>query len=231
MTLQLPLGIGLRDEATFENFIVGANAEAVSLAQRAGSVGGEQFIYLWGASGIGKSHLLQAVCHETARHGGACAYVPLHEYEDLAPAMLEGMEQLDVVCIDDVERVAGRREWELALFSLYNALRDRMAGSVVFASTTPPGRESWCLPDLASRFTACVVVHLEELTESDKLAALQLRARARGLELGDDVGHYLLRRWRRDMASLFALLEQLDRQSLVAQRRLTVPFVKEVIGN
>lgn len=230
MTVQLPLGIGLRDEATFENLIAGPNAEAAALAGRAGSGNGEQFVYFWGAGGTGKSHLLQAVCHDVAQHGGACAYVPLREHQDLAPEMLEGMEQLDVVCIDDVEKIAGDSAWELALFSLYNALRDRKGGSLIIASAAPPGRGSWRLPDLASRLASCVVVHLDELAEADKLAALQLRARARGLELNDEVGQYLLRRCRRDMASLFALLEQLDRQSLVAQRRLTVPFVKEVMG-
>jgi len=230
MILQLPLGIGLRDEATFENLIGGPNAEAVALARCAGHTGGEQFVYFWGAPGTGKTHLLQAVCHEIAKRGGACAYLPLHEHQDLAPEMLEGMEQLDVVCIDDVEQIAGDAAWELGLFSLYNALRDRMAGCMVIASAAPPGAWSWRLPDLASRLASCVVVHLDELAESDKLTALQLRARARGLELNDEVGQYLLRRCRRDMASLFALLEQLDRQSLVAQRRLTVPFVKEVMG-
>lgn len=230
MTLQLPLGIGLRDEATFANLVTGANAEAISIAQHAGREGGEQFIYFWGAQGTGKSHFLQAACHEVTRRGGACAYVPLCETDDLAPEMLEGLEQLDVVCIDDIERVVGDAAWELALFSLYNALRDRMAGSLIVASGSPPSRWPWRLPDLASRLTSCVVIHLDELAEADKLAALQLRARGRGLELSDEVGHYLLRRCRRDMTSLFALLQQLDRESLVAQRRLTVPFVKEVIG-
>lgn len=230
MTYQLPLGIGLRDEATFANLVPGPNGEALSLARRAGREEGEPFIYFWGVQGTGKSHLLQAVCHDISRHGGACAYVPFGEIDDIAPEMLEGMEQLDVVCIDDVERAAGDGAWELALFSLYNALRDRMAGSLILASAAPPNSWPWGLPDLASRLTSCVVIHLDELAEADKLTALQLRARGRGLELSDEVGSYLLRRCRRDMTSLFALLEQLDRQSLVAQRRLTVPFVKEVIG-
>lgn len=230
MTIQLPLGIGLRDEATFENLIAGPNAEAAALARRAGSLGGEQFVYFWGAPGTGKTHLLQAVCHEMAKIGGACAYLPLREHQDLSPEMLEGMEQLDVVCIDDVETIVGDPAWELALFSLYNALRDRMSGCMVVASVAAPGAWPWHLPDIASRLASCVVVHLEELAESDKLKALQLRARARGLDLNEEVGQYLLRRCRRDMASLFALLDQLDRQSLVAQRRLTVPFVKEVMG-
>lgn len=228
MTVQLPLGIGLRDDATFETFHPGPNGDAVATLESLVAGDGEWFVYLWGRQGTGRSHLLQAVCARAGRLGRRAGFLPLEQVRDFGAGLVEGWESLELICIDDLHRVAGDRSWEEALFVLYNAVRERN-GRLVVTSDGPPAGLETALPDLRSRMGAGPVFQLRLMDEPDALAALQLRARSRGLDLPEDVGRYMLRRCRRDMGSLHALLDELDRASLAAQRRLTVPFVRHVL--
>jgi len=222
---QLPLGIGLKDAATFDNFYTAGNELVIEALQQ----GTDRMLYLWGPPGCGKSHLLQALCHATAANGQSRVYLPLQELMALAPELLEGLERQVLIAIDDIQVIAGMPQWEEALFHLYNRVRDHGHRLVVSATVAPAGL-ALTLPDLASRLGWGPVFQLAFLTDTDKQAALQMRARRRGLEMGDEVAEYLLRRCPRDMDSLFSLLNQLDRASLAAQRRLTIPFVREVLG-
>lgn len=224
---QLALAVGLRDDASFENYWRGANTEAVA-ALVAGCRGGASSgsIYLWGAVGAGKTHLLQAACREAGQAGLTTAYVPLAAHAEFDPVMMEGLEELALLCIDDVQAVAGQEAWEQALFHLYNRIYDRGSQLVVAGRASVP-QLGLALPDLRSRLAWGHVFHLTALDDEGKLAALMLRARGRGLTLPDDVARYLIRRQRRDMISLFDLLERLDAATLAAQRKLTVPFVRE----
>jgi DnaA family protein len=222
---QLPLRIGLRDHATLANFLPGPNAPAIAALESAD----EPFVYLWGAAGTGKSHLLQGLCHQFAAAGGAPVYLPLGE-EQLAPEVCDGLETMPLICLDDIQAIAGDSEWETALFHLYNRIRD--AGSrLLVAATAPPGGLGIMLPDLRSRLGWGPVFHLQPLSDDEKVEALILRARARGIDLSADVARYLMRRYRRDTHGLFDLLDRLDRASLAAQRRLTIPFVRELLGS
>ncbi len=145
------------------------------------------------------------------------------------PQLLDNLEQCDLVCIDEVDLVAGHPTWEEALFHLFNRLRD--AGRRLLLSASAPPREVPIkLPDLKSRLTLALVFQLHGLSDEDKLRALQLRASRRGLHLTDEVGRFILTRGSRSMNSLFDLLEQLDHASLQAQRKLTIPFLKETLG-
>src|SRR4030067_2411305 len=124
MPCQLPLGIVLRDNATFSNYVPGQNEEVLHTVQQTLRSGGEQFVYLWGTAGNGKTHLLHAACHEVSIRGLSPVYLPLAQRHELAPQMLEGLEQLDLVCLDDIQCIAGDEAWEGALFHLYNRLRE-----------------------------------------------------------------------------------------------------------
>jgi len=226
---QLPLGLRLRDNASFANYHPGGNREVMQVVQRSAAGEGEQFIYLWGPSGIGKTHLLQAACRTAAERGAGCAYLPLRRFGEIPLAILDGLEDLALVCVDDIQCVAGRKDWETALFHLYNRLRDGGAHLIISADAGPAG-VGIALPDLASRLAWGLVLQLVPLDDYSKRAALQLRAHARGFELPDSVARYLLRRSPRDMPALFELLDRLDQASLAAQRKLTIPFVKQVAG-
>lgn len=221
---QLPLRIGLRDSATFANFHPGANAAACHTLQQ----GTEPFVYLWGPKGSGKSHLLQAACHTVTEAGGMAIYLSLGEEEGMAPPMLEGMEQMQLVCLDNLDAVAGDEAWEQALFHLYNRLRDS-GNRLIAAGAAAPSALDIMLPDLVSRLGWGPVFQLQLLNDDEKAAALQQRALNRGMQMPPEVASYLMNRAPRDMHALFALLERLDEVSLAAQRRLTIPFVREII--
>lgn len=221
----MTLRVGLRDSATFANFLAGDNAAALHLLQQ----GGEPFVYLWGGQGSGRTHLLQAACHAESAHGGSPAYLPLAALARAGTAVLDGLEQMSLVCLDDLQAVAGQGAWEEGLFHLYNRVRDA-GGRLLAAADAGPAVLGVQLADLRSRLSWGPVFQLQSLDDAGKLAALQLRARARGMELGAEVGAYLLRRCPRDMHALFELLERLDQASLAAQRRLTIPFVRELIN-
>ena len=184
-------------------------------------------IWLHGAATLGKTHLLQALC---ARAGGAgeAAYVPLEQVVALSEELLSGYGQFALVCLDDAQAIVARDPWERALFRLHQEL-DEHGGRLVISGAAPPAALGFKLRDLASRLNGGLVLTLHPLDEQEQIAALQLRAQLRGFELPDDTAQLLLRRLPRDMASLCAFLDELDEASLIAQRRLTVPFVRAIM--
>jgi DnaA family protein len=228
---QLALNLRLRDASSFENYFVARNREAVERLQHAvRSLGSApqapaSWLVLWGEPGTGKTHLLEAACRAAQEQGQAPLYVPLAEKAGLTTALLEDVEQVPLVCVDDIDAVAGDATWEAALFALYERLRTH-GGMLVLAAHTSPGAIGLKLADLATRLAAGLVYQLQPLTDEEKIAALRLRARRRGLEMTEEVANYLLTRFPRDMHSLFALLDKLDAATLVAQRRLTIPFLR-----
>jgi DnaA family protein len=222
---QLPLGVRLPDRAVFASFLPARNAEAVEHARRiaAGEIPGAT--WLCGPESAGKTHLLQAICSESRRAG----YFPLAELAPLGVGVLEGLPQLQCVCVDDVEAIAGRVEWEKAIFSLLREVEE-YGGALVMAARPPPALLPWALPDLGSRCAAGAVLPLRALDETEQQQALRLRARLRGFELPEETSRWLQRRYPRDMRRLYGLLDTLDEAALAAQRRLTVPFIREVLG-
>jgi DnaA family protein len=229
MSQQLPLGLQLQASARFSNFLAGPNDELIGQLMQTASGTGEPFFLLWGASGSGKSHLLQASCHLATDQDRTVAYVSLKDISNLSPELLEDWENYQLVCVDDIHLIAGNQRWEEALFNLYNRIREHR-GSMIVSSTSMPVGLAFCLPDLVSRLGWGLVYQLNPLNDEQRLAALQQRAMQRGCELPAETGRYLLRRLPRDIPALFELLDKLDEASLVAQRKLTVPFVKSVLG-
>lgn len=228
--VQLPLGIGLRSGPSLANFVSGPNGEALGMIKAMATGCGEQLVYLWGGRGTGKTHLLEAVCREVSGYDGKAAYLPLGAVSELATDLLAGLEQLPLVCIDDIDAVAGEADWEEAVFHLYNEA-EQNGTRLIVAGKQAPTAVGFKLPDLASRLAMGIVFHLRPLNDEARLLALQRRAHDRGFRVPDDVAAFLLRRYPRDMHSLFALLERLDRLTLAAKRRVTIPFVKGVLAD
>jgi DnaA family protein len=218
---QLALGVRLRADAVFDSFWPGPNGEIVA-ALRAPSA---TPLWLWGAAGSGKTHLLQAVC---AAAGESAAYFPLARSLALPPEALAGFERSGVLCIDDADAVAGDLAWERALFRVFNEAAE-LRTRLIFAAAAPPRQAAWRLEDWRSRAAASVVYQLRELDDAGRIEALRLRAAQRGLQLPYETSEYLLKRMPRDLRSLFEVLDLLDEASLAAQRRLTIPFIRDAL--
>jgi DnaA-homolog protein len=229
---QLPLGIRLRDASVFSSYFPGRNGPVIDVLRTLGGPNAQPAslptcIFLHGVRSTGKTHLLQALCAEGARELQT-GYVSLGEVAGLSDELLSGYGEFAIVCLDDVEAIAGRARWERALFRLHQELHERGAHLVVSASM-PPAALKFELPDLASRLNGGLVLMLQPLDDDEQIRALQLRAQLRGFELPDETAQFMLRRLPRDMASLCDFLDELDEASLVEQRKLTVPFVRAVM--
>lgn len=185
-------------------------------------------LYVWGVTGSGKSHLLQAACQLISQAGHTVAYLPLKVLRDWDPAVLEGMAEHTLVAVDDIDHIAGHPAWEEALFHLYNRLQSQQK-ILLITGQLPPAATTLHLADLRSRLTCALILQIHELKDEDKISTLQEHANKRGLELSKSVGQYILNRCSRNMHDLHSVLDRLDHASLVAQRKLTIPFVKEIL--
>ena len=225
---QLPLNLNLQDDAIFDNFEVGENALCLHALKNMVTQGNEQFIYCYGASGVGRSHLLQACCHLASQNNRSVFYLPLSAYTDFSPAILESLENVSLVCVDDIDKIMGNHAWEEALFHFYNRARDRDAVLLVSA-VLPPQQLPCILNDLRSRLSCALSFEIKNLNDVEKMHALQMRAGLRGMQLPDEVAHYLISHFSRNMRDLFTVLDKLDRTSLIAKRKITMPFLKQVM--
>lgn len=221
MITQLTLGIALRDDANFNNFYPGKNTQLVHYLRETK----DAFIYLWGEPSCGLTHLLQAICWQTEH----CLYLPLRLKHEFNPAILEGVENLDLLAIDDIEQIVGDAAWEEALFHAYNRLQQAKK-RLVMSSHQPAKSLAFKLADWQSRFMSATALEIQALDDEEKIMALQLHAKQRGLNLPSEVAQFLLRRYERSLSTMIALLDRLDHASLVEQRKLTIPFVKDVLG-
>lgn len=228
MARQLILPVALNDEATFANFFSGPNSEVLNFLQQQANTAQEKFVLLWGEAGTGRTHLLQACCHHYTLKQKRVLYLPCRELVHWPISSLDNLEHLDFIALDDVDAIAGHREYEEAFFYLYNKSLTTSC-CWLMASLCPPRQFQFTLKDLQSRLAASLVFHLKKLSDEEKLAALQLRAKQRGMQLSEEVGAYLIKHLPRDIRSLFLVLEQLDKASLALQRKLTIPFIKRVL--
>lgn len=227
---QLTLGLFGQPPPSFDSFFPGPNGEAVRAVQLWAAGGpGPWCVLLWGPSGVGKSHLLQAALRAADAAGATCMYLPLTEALRHGAGVLDGLDALAAVCLDDVDAVAGHAGWETALFALYNGLQAR-GHRLLMSAVGNPQHLPLGLPDLRSRLSAALVYHLSELDDEDKGAALTAAAARLGMTLPAPVSAYLLRRLPRDWRALHAALERLNVASLSAGRALTLPFVRTTLG-
>lgn len=227
--VQIPFGFNLAKSATLENFIPDGNEPAALAIAAAASGESQGGLFLWGAAGTGKTHLLQATCRRASQHDGRAAYVPLRDAARLTPGVLVGLEALDLVCCDDLDEVYGDSAWEEGLFHLYNKA-SATGTRLVFSARARALAPALALDDLASRLSACLSFRLAVLDEPGRCRAVRERARERGFDIPADVIRYVVRRVPRDMHSLFGLLERIDHSTLAEKRRVTIPFVKTLLG-
>ncbi len=225
---QLPLDLFAREIFDFDNFSPGPNQEVVSACRTWADGEGPSVLCLWGPEGSGKSHLLQAILQRADHHERRSIYVPLDEIATAAAAPFDGLEQLELVCIDQLDTVICQPLWERAVFDLYNRCQ-ASSTRLVFAARANPRNAGYALADLASRLSAGLIYQLRPLDDGHRRELMRLVAHQRGLSLAPAVIDYLLKRAARDTPSLIELLAQLDRASLSQAREITVPLVREVL--
>ncbi|TNE87210.1 DnaA regulatory inactivator Hda [Porticoccus sp.] len=233
MPQQLSLQIKLNDDATFENFLVPAGDSKhllLTLLRDSWPQSDEPSVYLWGRPGSGVSHLLQASCHRAASSGLPVQYLPLRELMEYPPeAVLAELERLPLVAIDDIQAIADRDDWQEALFNLFNRVRD-VGGHLLMGGDAAPRELPLALSDLRSRIGWGPVFQLEAPNDVQREEILKFRAARRGMTLEDEVARYLVNRAARDLHGLMDCLDTLEKTSLEAKRKLSIPFVKQVFS-
>lgn len=231
---QLSLPVQLPDDETFSSFVSGVNVQVVSyleqLFSRAFSKDHPFLTFLSGETGCGKSHLLYSLCHKAANLGYSHVYISLKQKNELSEQVLQGLENVQLVCIDDVQCLSGEQSWQIALFDLINRVKESNNGChLVITADAGPTQVGLELPDLRSRLSWGVSFHLQPLDDDERIQALINRAKSRGMVLSEDVARFLMTHLQRDMPSLMGALDELDNSSLKEQRRLTIPFIKHVL--
>lgn len=235
--MQLPLPIHQIDEDTFDNFY-SENSEVLLESLKRNFTDVQQpFFYVWGSKSSGKSHLLKAVSNHFLLNQQSSSYIPLKKANYFSPLVLDNAELLNVICLDDIQAIAGDAEWELAVFNLFNQIREQQGlfsegrkTLLLISADCPPHQLNIKLPDLRSRLTWGEVYQLSDLTDAQKCHILQQNAHQKGIELSDEVAQFLLRKLGSDLEELSKILDKLDQASLQAQRKLTIPFVKEALS-
>jgi DnaA family protein len=226
---QLTLSVNLKDDATFSNYFIGNNAQLVTNLHTMANGRGSQYLYFWGKSGVGRTHLLHACCNIANQRKLSSFYLSFANLNNLQPEIFDDLEKMLLICIDDIQCIAGQQLWEEAFFSFFNRIHENKK-RLIIASDSIPQNLGLNLHDLTSRLTSGIVLKIHELTDEEKIQTLILRAKRRGMNLPRNAAQFLWRRWSRDMHSLFNVLNTLDEASLAAKHKITIPFVKSVLG-
>lgn len=226
--MQIPIAFEFKSNQTFDSYFAGSNQEITSQLKAIADQGNEQQIYIWGEPGSGKSHLLQACCQLALQQGKTAFYF---KFTQPLPAteLLTGLEEFELVCFDDIDWLAGHADWELALFGFYNRHRQNNH-KLLLAAKTPPKFLGLELNDLKTRMSWGLTLRLQKLSDHQLLEALQTKAHYLGFEISAIVGRFLLNHYVHELPALWQLLEKIDRATLSAQRKLTIPFLKKILA-
>ncbi|MBA6417349.1 DnaA regulatory inactivator Hda [Colwellia sp. 6M3] len=230
---QLTLSVQLPDDETFASFKSESNQMVVQQLTHfldQVTVNNKQVhsLFLFGLSGVGKSHLLHASCAYADTLGISSLCLSFSELTQLSVDVLDGLENIDLVCLDDIQLIAGDKKWQQGVFDLYNRMVEQNKCLIITGDQSVMNLNI-SLPDLVSRLSWGLTEQIKPLSDEEKSFALQYRAQQRGLYISDEVASFLINRLSRDMTSLIAALEQLDQASIREQRRITIPFIKDVL--
>lgn len=229
MAEQQPLAFEFKANQTFDDYFPAHNQEIIAHLKNTVLGTGEPFIFLWGESGHGKSHLLQASCHAAFQLGISSFYLDVADTNTIKDEILSGLENFALVCLDNIDHLAGRKDWELALFHFFNRHRDNH-NQLILSAACAPNVLPFALADLKTRIQWGLPLKIQPLDDNDKITALRVKARQKGFEISTQSARYLLTHYDRNLASMWLMLDKLDRASLAAQRRLTIPFLKAVLA-
>jgi DnaA family protein len=221
---QLLIPVTVSEHMIFESFYPGPNLEIYQSLQ----ANIQKLLWIAGTKGSGKTHLLQAAFNRSISLSHTSLYIPMQEFNQFSPEILDDLDQMDLICIDDIEFILGNQVWEKKLLDLYERILITET-NLVIASHEPPKGINFFLPDLASRYSMSVVHQLEILSEIEIMSAIHMHAEIRGFNLSNESANYLLKRVERSVGSLVEIINILDYESLSKQRKLTIPFIKNIL--
>ncbi|MFT7007895.1 MAG: DnaA family protein [Colwellia sp.] len=233
-TAQLTLSVQLPDDETFGSYLSESNHLVVSqlklfIEQNQTTKSNEpNSFYLFGLTGVGKSHLLHACSTYAAKLNKTSVCLSCAELLLLSVEVLDGLEQIDVICLDDIELIADNTLWQQAIFDLYNRVLEQN-NCLLISGDQSATQLGLSLPDLVSRLTWGFTEQVKPLDDDEKVTALQYRASKRGLTLSSEAANFLLNRLSREMGNLITSLDILDKASIREQRKITIPFIKDVL--
>ncbi len=230
MAEQLPFRFKFLGNQSFASFYPGNNHEVIDHLQAFVATAREQQIYLWGDQGLGKTHLLQACCQSARELDKTVFYLDFKSTQLPAPSILDGMENLSIVFLDNIDQVAGHSGWEQALFDFYNRHRDQ-GKQLLISALCPPKYLPFLLQDLKTRMSWGLTLKLQAMDDDQSVNALIHKANYMGFAISENVGRFLLNRYARDLPALWSLLEEIDHATLAAKRKLTIPFLKQIMTN
>jgi DnaA-homolog protein len=228
MAQQLPVKFEFRANQSFDDFYPGSNMEIIGQLKKTLTGTGEQLIFLWGDPSHGKSHLLHACCSEAFNLAISSFYLDLSDSAAANPGLFAGLESFEVVCLDNIDAIAGREDWEKAFFNFFNQHRD-CKHRLILSSTSAPNAITFKLPDLLTRVNWGLALKIQPLNDDDKIAALRHKAQQMGFDIAPQAAQFLLTRYDRNLPALWLMLDKLDSASLAAKRKLTIPFLKQIL--
>ncbi|MCH9698142.1 MAG: DnaA regulatory inactivator Hda [Gammaproteobacteria bacterium] len=217
-----------RQGYSFADYLPAGNQHVIDLLSGFIDTARDNTVFLWGDSGLGKTHLLHACCQSAAQQGKQVQFVSLAQCLNSQPALFNGLERSQLLCIDDINLITSHPDWEIALFNLFNALMERSHQLIVSANNAPAALPFF-LADLQSRLSSGLILHLLNHDDESKRKLLQFRARQLGMIVPDQVSRYLMQRFNRELNELWSILDKLEHETLVNKHKLTLPFVKQVL--
>lgn len=226
---QIPLRFEFQSNQSFSTFYPGNNQEIINHLHQLPS-NNEQLTFLWGDAGTGKTHLLQAVSQETNKQGKTSFHFSFNKNNLPSASMLDGLENIDLVCFDNIDQISGNAEWEHNFFNFYNVHRDN-SKQLVLSSTCPPKFLAFQLTDLKTRMSWGLTFKINYLSDEQILKALIHKANYLGFEIPLKVGQFLMTHYARDLPSIWKILDKVEQETLAAKRKLTIPFLKQIMSD
>ena len=224
---QLALQIQINERASLNNFFVSKNnSKTIQILKNIlldSNNGVQMFIDDLGSNG--KSYLLQAICNDFSNSSNSSIYIPMQEAINLDPSILEGVSELNLICIDDVDLINKRREWELALFNLINECYEKDCFLLLSGSVN----KLEAIPDLVTRIKKMETLRLEAINDDELLEATQAISKNLNIEISDKNMNYLINNSKRDIKTIFRTLSQLEKESLERKKSIGLNLIKEVI--
>ena len=224
---QLALQIQINERASLDNFFVSKNNnQTIQILKNillSSNKGAQIFIDDLGSNG--KSYLLQAICNDFSNSNNSSIYIPMHEAINLDPFILEGISELNLICIDDIDLINKRREWEIPFFNLINECYEKECFLILSGSIN----KLKAIPDLISRIKKMETLRLEAINDDELLEATKAISKNLNIEISDKNMNYLINNSKRDIKTIFRTLSQLEKESLERKKSIGLNLIKEVI--